>query len=178
MLEIGEIKTGKELGYTSDTRYKNFIWSTCPDCDKGRWVQLINGLPKSVRCMRCYHYANVGANNPCWKGGRLITPDGYIRVKSYPDDFFYSMANRAGYIFEHRLVMAKYLGRCLHRWEIVHHRNGIRDDNRIKNLQLVTDERHKQITLLENRISWLEKRVTLLEAENALLIEGKLEGRK
>jgi len=65
--------------------------------------------------------------------------------------------------------MAKHLGRCLHPWEIVHHKNGVKDDNRLENLQLVTDDRHRQITLLENRIKFLEDRVVLLEGENELL---------
>lgn len=37
--------------------------------------------------------------------------------------------------------------------------------------QIVTDDRHKQIGVLENRIRHLEQRVTLLEAENLLLKE-------
>jgi len=115
----------------------------------------------------------------------MRSSNGYIGVRLQLDDFFRPMANKGRYVLEHRLVMAKHLGRCLQTWEEVHHKNGIRNDNRIENLKLTTRGSHIAehskgyrdgylkglYDAHEKRIRQLEARVTLLEAENVILKE-------
>lgn len=77
-----------------------------------------------------------GPDHGSWKGGRVKHRDGYVLVRLETDSQFVSMRLVNGYVMEHRLKMAKHLGRPLLRSETVHHINGKRDDNRIENLQL------------------------------------------
>jgi len=91
------------------------------------------GIPWENRLRR-------GPESPGWKNGRhYYGPDingRYVAVWVGRDDPMWSMANRGGTVPEHRLVMARSLGRPLERHETVHHLNGRRDDNRLDNLQL------------------------------------------
>lgn len=75
-------------------------------------------------------------NHYAWKGGRRLTQDGYVLLMVDPEHPFLAMGGKRGWVLEHRMVMAEALGRPLERWETVHHMNGIRDDNRLENLQL------------------------------------------
>ena len=73
-----------------------------------------------------------GSENHRWKGGIKRQTNGYILI--------YDREHPSGqiYILEHRLVMEKHLGRYLLKGENIHHKNGIRGDNRIDNLELWT----------------------------------------
>ena len=150
---IGDTKRGKY--------WEIYIWAACLDCGKQRWVMKRDGLPQSPRCRKCAPFhrppQSRGSANPAWRGGRRKNKDGYIEIVIQPENFFYPMVGkRSRTVLEHRLFMAQSLGRCLHPWEIVHHKNHIRDDNRIENLALVSDIGHKQVSFFEQKINKLE----------------------
>ena len=79
----------------------------------------------------------TGTKNPAWKGGRRVNYGGYIQIykPEHP-----RAAKRLKLVFEHHLVMEQKLGRYLKKGEVVHHLNGIKDDNRIENLQLLKNQ--------------------------------------
>jgi hypothetical protein len=177
--KIGEIRLARDVGYIA--RSNRVIWAACEICGKQRWVNYQKGHATARYCRDCGSHLGKfrGEQNHRWKGGRRITKDGYVQILLQPGDFFYLMAGKSGYVFEHRLVMAKHLGRCLQDWELVHHK-GIKfpqnsrenkGHNVIENLQLITDERHNQITILENKIKRLEKRNVFLTIKYSELKE-------
>ena len=166
MPEIGEIKSPSELGVANSHRR---MWVICPVCGQGRWVILTATKRKGFtgRCHQCN--ISVRGGYRLKKGGRCQThgkTGGYIKILLQPDDFFYPMISRDGYVFEHRLVVAKRLGRCLQPWEIVHHKDHIRDHNEDDNLQLTSDIGHKQLSILETFICKLQKKNEALRLEN------------
>lgn len=113
----------------------------CENCgemfDRGRLksgrVEAIGDYKIRKFCSReCYFKHNTGDNHYYWRGGIKARPDGYIRRSS--DDRYI-----------HRIVMEKHLGRKLDANEFIHHKNGDTSDNRIENLEIMSNSDHRKL---------------------------------
>ena len=79
--------------------------------------------------------------NPNWRGGKKRDKNGYILIHQ-PE---HPNASGEGYVFEHRLIAEKAIGRKLRHNENPHHINGIVDDNRNSNLLICTNSYHTSL---------------------------------
>jgi len=84
--------------------------------------------------MCAMHYQRLASTGEVGPAEPLKAPngDGYIDKNGYRE----IRVDRSRSILEHRYVMEQILGRRLYRHEHVHHKNGIRADNRPENLEL------------------------------------------
>jgi len=99
-----------------------------------------------------------GPESPSWKGGRKIH-NGYVYLYA-PDHH----SAKRGYKQEHILVWEKVHQRHLPKDWIIHHLNGIKDDNRPENLEALSDLAHKRkLQIYQKRIRELEARIQQLE---------------
>jgi hypothetical protein len=74
----------------------------------------------------CAEHSHLVSRNYREPGTKTLNKEGYVQIKLADGRI----------IGEHRAVMEKHLGRQLKRGETVHHINGVRDDNRLENLEL------------------------------------------
>lgn len=141
---MSKIIHGRDIGRTGLDASRKFVKRRCARCSQSTYVRA-----EDVRlvCRKCsiveiqkkwlssLKAGNLHVHN--YKGGKR-RKGGYLDIWIDRNDPFRAMAKSNGYVPEHRLVVAKSLGRMLSRREHVHHVNGNRADNRLENLELIT----------------------------------------
>lgn len=118
------------------------MWLCSCDCGKSTEVRtssLQNGNTKSCGCLGEKMRIEFGRSQEIaasiksgWVKGKHINKDGYVVLPAMRA----RSAGTGSTWFEHRLVMEQHLGRKLSSDETVHHKNGMRADNRLENLEL------------------------------------------
>lgn len=122
-----------------------FVADCICECGTRRQVvtaSLHSGKSKSCGCL---HLELLRGPKPerqreksyLWNGGRVKDRRGYMLMYLKG----HHLATPNGYVIEHRYIMEQMIGRRLLPGETVHHKNGIRDDNRPENLEL-WDRKH------------------------------------
>jgi hypothetical protein len=115
----------------------------CEQCGD-EYVAVPSVAKKSRFCSRdCFGKTRRGVHDwraeraARWNGG-VVKRRGYILVYAPDHHSIVGRGTQRKYVLEHRLVMEAHLGRPLADGERVHHLNGVRDDNRLENLELWT----------------------------------------
>lgn len=118
-----------------------------------------NGKFCSKKCRNIF-YSKYPEKHPSFKNGS-IDSSGYISI---------SLAGKRNR--QHRIIMERHLGRKLLKNEHVHHKNGIKHDNRIENLEVINESEH-------HKEHWKDpefiKKMSFVRSENSKNIINKWE---
>lgn len=118
------------MAEAKDAAPRQCEWEGCSKPAISYWREKQPGYllkPRPVQLRFCSEHHALAANpsRAVVCNRRKLQKSGYVVVKVAGE-----------WIAEHRWVMERMLGRPLQRGENVHHRNGLRSDNRPENLEL------------------------------------------
>jgi len=165
--EVGDVAQATTLGQIGS---HTMFFDPCIKCGTPHWVRIHS---RNTYCSRC-GLKHTGPRRDRSSDGRFTT-DGYVIVRVEKTDPLRAMSKAGGWVLEHRLIVARRIGRPLTHNDVIHHINGIRSDNSNGNLQLLTVRTHhshlvtkdaqKRIVDLETRVLLLESEITLLKSQ-------------
>ena len=137
-----------ECRYKSQSKLigeKNYNWkgtAICPTCGSYK-------KHNAKQCQKCYLSKRIGDNHPSWKGG-LLKNNGYIYILNHQ----HPSSDNKGYIARTHLIAEKIINRFLKKSEVIHHINGIKNDDRPENLYLFSSQsNHIKFHVLKNKPS-------------------------
>ena len=138
--KISKANKGKLVGEKSPMYGIRLFGKDNPNYGKYWTIEQKHRLSIKLKGNKKLIEQKIGSKNPNWKGGKFSN-FGYIYKKNYNHPF----STKRNYVNEHRLIMEKHIDRYLKPEEVVHHINGIKDDNRLENLILfANDSKHQK----------------------------------
>ena len=153
-----ECKFGHPLGITQSTEHKKATArkgaKNHPETRREHYLKY-RMIGKCQTCGKtidkyanqCKSCCRKGDKHPSWRGGRHLNNQGYVCILE-PSNHH---ANNRGYVLEHILVWEKAHNQSLPDGWVIHHVNGIKDDNRIENLAGLPDRKHRHILEVKNK---------------------------
>jgi hypothetical protein len=157
-----QIQTAKQFGATNHTIARMLKKFGAPQRTRLEGLKLFSWQTRS----------HIPQETAGWKGGRVNDGKGYVRIwcPNHPRAVSFSSNPKKRYVYEHILNWEKANGKPIPKGYIVHHLNGIRNDNRPENLAVLPSiHEHKTWTITQI----LEERIRKLEPTNNINIPSK-----
>ncbi len=129
----------------------------CYQCNAKLREQVMTETSKVARRVK-----QTGERGHNWRGGRRIL-GGYVLIYC-PE---HPRADKRHYVPEHWLVWEKAHGKPLPKGWIIHHLNGIKNDNRLCNLQALPNKKHYLV--LQSKAKRIQELEALLNNQHQLL---------
>lgn len=143
MPELGERIRGDILLSMKGRSNDYYVWHQCPKCLERRWIlDWKTRLPNFTGlCLMC-NGKRLRTN------GEMKTYAGYVLIL----DPKHPSANSRGYVRRSRLVLEKKMGRPLLPNCLSHHLNGVKDDDRPRNLLEIPKRQHPTLHAIQREM--------------------------